>query len=67
MIFFNANPEKFKLYLSEQIKKSVEINSEFLFINAWNEWAEGAYLEPDEKFGYKYLEAIKSALLIAEQ
>ena len=44
-----ANPDKFKKYLLQHSK-----DTDFLFINAWNEWAEGTYLEPDEKYGYKY-------------
>ena len=36
--------------------------TDLLFIDAWNEWGEGNYLEPDEQYGYDFLEAIRSAL-----
>lgn len=62
LIFSGATPEKFSFYLTQQIKKSIAINSDILFINAWNEWGEGTYLEPDKKYEFQYLEAIKKAL-----
>lgn len=58
-----ATPELFGKYLSEQIMKAKnEFHSEYLLLNAWNEWGEGNYLEPDEQWGYKYLEALQKAL-----
>ncbi len=36
--------------------------SDLLFLNAWNEWAEGNYLEPDEEFGHAFLEEVRDAL-----
>ena len=63
IIFEGACPEKFERYLKMQIKRAKDnCGSEFIFLNAWNEWAEGAYLEPDKKYGYGYLKAIKNAL-----
>lgn len=54
-------PELFKQYLAELLAKNEVANSPFTFINAWNEWGEGMYLEPDERDGYGYLEAIPYA------
>lgn len=59
-LYENMTPEVFGKYFKIQYKKSLELNNEFMFINAWNEWGEGTYLEPDEKYGYKFLEAIKA-------
>lgn len=61
-IFKGSTPQKFEYYLAKQIERSIEMGNEFLFINAWNEWSEGAYLEPDNKYGYAYINAISRAL-----
>ncbi len=58
-MFLGATPEIFRLFLIEMTKRTVRKFSEkerFLFINAWNEWAEGTHIEPDKKYGYKFLE-----------
>lgn len=57
----NASPEKFMDYFTRLYAKAARAGSPFILINAWNEWAEGAYLEPDESNGYGYLEGIKAA------
>lgn len=58
-----GTPEKFEYYLSKQIKHASEdYHEDMIFMYAWNEWAEGGYLEPDEDDKYGYLEAIKRAL-----
>lgn len=60
MIFKNSTPKKFAKYLKEQMKMSISEGKNIVFINAWNEWGESNYLEPDKKNGYKYLEMIRS-------
>ena len=62
-----STPDKFYKYLKKLIEVCNKNNKEFLYITAWNEWGEGAYLEPDKTNGYKYLEALKKAIDTAEE
>lgn len=62
-LYFEATPEKFEKYMTTQIKRAREVyKKDYLFLFAWNEWAECGYMEPDEKYRYGYLEALKNAL-----
>lgn len=57
-----ATPAKFHKYMRKLIKISQAQNKEYIFLTAWNEWGEGAYLEPDMSNKYDYLNALKSAI-----
>ena len=60
LVINNSTPQKFEKYLKKLIQKTQEeYEKDMIFLFAWNEWAEGGYLEPDEKNKYGYLEAIK--------
>ena len=51
---------KFKNYFMTLLRKTYNSNNDFIFINSWNEWSEGAYLEPDNKNDFEILKTIKN-------
>lgn len=57
-----STPELFEKYFTKLLLLSKEHGKEYVFLTAWNEWAEGAYLEPDTRYGTAYLEAVKRAV-----
>ena len=62
IVIQGSTPERFGRHMEELLKTANRQGKEFVFLTAWNEWGEGAYLEPDEENGTGYLEALKKAL-----
>lgn len=63
-IFVNSSPGAYQAWLETALAMTSEErrgDERIVFINAWNEWAEGAYLEPDQRYGYQFLEATLKA------
>jgi len=65
VIYHGSTPKLYQEWLETLGKYTTQHfppSQQFIFINAWNEWAEGAYLEPDRIYGYSYLNATSRAL-----
>ena len=62
LILRNFDKRAFESGVRAQLRKAQRAGAEFLFVNAWNEWAEGAYLEPDAARGMFFLETLGAAL-----
>ena len=64
-ILKDSSPDLYEKWLQSEIERVRERPGDhrLVFINAWNEWAEGNHLEPDERFGRGYLQATKRAML----
>lgn len=64
-IYVGSTPQLYEAWLAETARQTLgkfPPEERVVFVNAWNEWAEGCHLEPDLKWGRQYLEATKAAL-----
>jgi hypothetical protein len=64
-IFVNAHPANYERWMAGvigQTRARRQGDARLVFINAWNEWAEGAYLGPNQQYGRRFLEAMRRAL-----
>jgi lipopolysaccharide biosynthesis protein len=60
LIILNGTPGNYEYWLSEAIRRTAlhfASQERFVFVNAWNEWAEGCHLEPDRRYERQFLEA----------
>jgi hypothetical protein len=64
-VFHGSTPESFGEHFEKALQYILErprSNPPVLFIKSWNEWAEGNYLEPDQRYGMRYLDEIRKIL-----
>ena len=66
LIIHESSPELFRIHLKDALGKIAGHPDEhrIIMLKAWNEWAEGNYVEPDLKFGLGYLQAIRELILL---
>ena len=65
LVLENATPGAFQAWLEWTLRRTMEQNfgdERIVFINAWNEWGEGSYLEPDRRYGHAHLQAVRNAI-----
>jgi hypothetical protein len=64
-IWYGSNPYTFRRWLANSVSALIDRPPEerLVFVNAWNEWAEGATLEPTDRFGRTFLLAVRDVAL----
>jgi lipopolysaccharide biosynthesis protein len=56
-VLYGSTPEKYRYWLEQTVARTRGHDPRLVFVNAWNEWSEAAYLEPDAHSGHRYLQA----------
>ena len=62
LVLHKESPELFRMHIKKVFDLMKNKNNKLVIVKSWNEWAEGNYLEPDLKWGHKYIEVLKSEL-----
>jgi hypothetical protein len=65
LVLHGSAPELFRIHLRKALDQvsDYSVEHKFIFLKAWNEWAEGNYVEPDLRFGKGYLEVLKQEVI----
>ena len=63
LIMNDSSPNLFYNQLKSQLKKMPSNKKNIILINAWNEWAEGAYLEKDDEYGDSFQEVVRKIIV----
>jgi lipopolysaccharide biosynthesis protein len=69
LIYVNSSPEAYEYWLGKAVEHMIthyKGDERIVFVNAWNEWAEGAHLEPDRRYGRRHLEATRNVMSVAQ-
>jgi glycosyltransferase involved in cell wall biosynthesis len=70
-VFVHSAPDLFQRWTRnaalDTLKRQSAPDKRLMFINAWNEWAEGAHLEPDRRYGYAWLQSLRDGVSEAAQ
>ena len=64
-IYHNNTPDLFGKHVDDVLEhvKNKSQEHKIVFLKSWNEWAEGNYIEPDQKYGHQFLDELKKRLI----
>ena len=64
LVAHGSSPQRFQVHVEDACRRLLALpdDEQLLFVKSWNEWAEGNHLEPDQRYGHGYLEALAAGL-----